>query len=79
MVQVFEGWIKGRDVSAEDAQTMREAYGLALRELDLTESPVESRRMLADIILQLSKVQMFRKADPMAALAVDWYRSLRQG
>jgi hypothetical protein len=76
MVQVFEGWIQGRDVPPEDAETMRRAYSIALRELKLTEGPVESRRKLADIILQLAKVEMIRKSDQMAALAVSWYQSL---
>jgi hypothetical protein len=78
MVQVFEGLLKGRDVPPEDADKMREAYSLALRELNLSEGPVESRLELADIILQLCKVEMFRKPDQIAALAVSWYQSLPQ-
>ena len=76
MVQVFEGLINGRDVPLEDANKMREAYSIALHELDLAESQVESRRKLAEIIVHLSKVELFRKADQMAALAVSWYQSL---
>jgi hypothetical protein len=67
--------LKGRDVPPEGG-TRREAYSIALRELNLAKSPVESRRELADIIVQLSKVEMFRKPDQMAALAVSWYQSL---
>jgi hypothetical protein len=48
---VFEG-CQGRDVRPEDADKMREAYSIALPELDLAEGPVESRRKLAEIFVQ---------------------------
>jgi hypothetical protein len=76
MVQVFKELMKGRDVPAEDAEKMQVAYSIALRELDLAEGPVESRRKLADIIVQLSKVELFRTPAQMAALAVSWYQSI---
>jgi hypothetical protein len=78
MVQVFESWVHGRDVLPEDIAIMREAYIMALQELSLVESEVERRRALAEILLQLTKVESFKTAEQMASLAVNWYRS-RQG
>lgn len=66
--------------SAENVLVMREAYVLAIARIGITGGPSEeARRAVVEIIQQLASLEPFRKAEHMAALAVEWYRSRNDG
>jgi len=74
MPEVFERAFQQRDFSAENIAILRDAYVIASDKLGISAS-MEDKLALVKIIQQLANLEPFRKAEHMASLAIEWYRS----